>query len=61
MIASPLHVERAQIQSQMLHKLEQLFSQSVNHHVILGGQFSGAAHETTKHRVNSTWRETRFN
>lgn len=56
MFTSPLHVQRAQIQSQMLHKLEQPLPQSIHHHVILSVQFRGTADQTTEQRVNATWR-----
>lgn len=58
MFTSPLHVERAQVQSQIEHKLEQLLPQSIHHHVILCVQFSGTANQTTQQRVNAAWRGT---
>lgn len=57
MVTSPLHVERAQVQSQMHHKLEQPLPQSIHHHVILSVQFSRTADQTTEQRVNATWRD----
>lgn len=46
-VVSPsLHVERAQVQSQMLHKLKQPLPQSVHHHVILRIQFSRSTDQT---------------
>lgn len=57
MVTSPLHVERSQVQSQVLHKLEQPLPQSIDHHVILSVQFSGTTNQTPQQRVNATWRE----
>lgn len=56
MFTSPLHIERAQVQSQIEHKLEQPLPQSIHHHVILCVQFSGTANQTTQQRVNAAWR-----
>lgn len=57
MVTSPLHVERPQVQSQVLHKLEQPLPQSIHQHVILSVQFSGTADQTTDQGVNATWRD----
>ncbi len=55
MVTSPRHIERAQVQSHMLHKLEQLLPQSIHHHVVLSVQFSRTEDQTTDQRVNATW------
>lgn len=56
-VTPPLHVQRAQIQSHMLHKLEQPLPQSIHQHVVLCVQFSRTPNQTTQQRVNSTWGE----
>lgn len=58
MFTSPLHVEGAQVQSQMEHKLEQPLPQSIHHHVILCVQFSRTGNQTTQQGVDATWRGT---
>lgn len=54
-VPSPLHVERAQVQSQMHNKLEQPLPEGVHHHVILSVQFSRTVDQTTEQRVDATW------
>lgn len=54
MVTSSLHVERAKVQSQMHHKLEQPLPQSVYHHVILSVQFGRTTHQTTQQGVDTT-------
>lgn len=54
MVTSPLHVEGAQVQSQVLYELEKFLPQSVHHHVILGVQLSRPTHQTSDQRVDTT-------
>lgn len=57
-ITTALHVERSQILSQALHKLEQPLPHSVDQHVVLGVQLSRTADQTTQKRVNPTCSKT---
>ena len=54
MVASTLHVEGAQVQSQVFYKLEESLPHSVHQHVILGVQLCWATHQTTDQRVDTT-------
>lgn len=58
-ITTALHVEGGEVQSQMLDELEQPVPYSLDHHAILGVQFSRTADQTPQQRVNSTWNKTR--
>lgn len=61
MITSPLHVERTQVRSQLLHKLKQPVPQSLHHHVILSVQLGRTAEQTPQQRVNTSWRKKKKN
>lgn len=58
-ITTALHVEGGQVQSQVLDELEQPVPDSVDHHSILGVQFSRTADQTAQQRVDSAWNKTR--
>jgi hypothetical protein len=54
MVTSTLHVEGAQVQSQMVYELEEFLPQSIHHHVVLGVQLSRVTYQTTDKRVDTT-------
>lgn len=55
-VASSLHVERAQVQSHVHHELEEPLPQGVHHHVVLGVQLGWTSDQTPQQGVDASCR-----